>query len=783
MQTGGRLVQYVEGLRGGLAAEFRRQFDALRLAAGKRRRPLPQRHISQAQIHQGVQHRRQFGQIAEKDGGVGDGRFQYLMDVPAPVFDPQYLRVEASAAAVGADDLDIAQEMHPDPFDAGALTALAATTLVVEREQALAQPFLDRRGLFGEKRTDAVEEAGIGCGVAAGSAADGRLVDGDQLADRAGSGCDVGGGFRDQLGQQRRLARAGDSGDYVEGAETEIHIDVAQVVQAGAAHFQQARYRTRLFRRPTAVFAAQESPGAACQQDRVVGVGQQVGGRTGEEHLAALVAGRRADVDQPVGLEHGLPVVFDHDHRVALVHQPSQHCQQPVVVPGMQADGRLVQHVGHVAQTGPDDGRQPDALGFASGQRRSRSIQCQVLQSQFPQQSGAPQNRRSDLFADRRIPRREFHPAEKAVELLDRQRGHRGDSHPGETHGARFLLQTGSRAHRAGSGAGEAQDVLVPVAAEDLLHHRNDAVVEAFLARPGGDAAPFQAGFQGVFAEGDADAAAAVEYDAALFVGQIAPGDVHVEAVGAADLVQHVHRHLRVDDVAAVCGYPQGALAQRAAGIGDQQFGVDGVLDAEAAAGGTSSDAVEREHPARQGRGVRSGARPFAETGVEQPQMVVEFAHGADGRARIAHGGLLVHGDGGAEVVDPLGFGPSHLAQQAAGAGGERLQVAALSLDANGVEGQRRLARAGYSGHHHQLVVGDVQVDVLQVMGGGAADFDCAANGFGGGHFRNSSPAWVSALGGFLQSAPWEAPWPGRSASDRKRIRSSRRGGRAVSAA
>ena len=66
----------------------------------------------------------------------------------------------------------------------------------------------------------------------------------------------------------------------------------------------------------------------------------------------------------------GVLVVLDHDQRVAQVAQPGQGLDQPAVVPLVQPDRRLVQHVEHADQAGADLGGQPDALRLAAGQRR-----------------------------------------------------------------------------------------------------------------------------------------------------------------------------------------------------------------------------------------------------------------------------------------------------------------------------------------------------------------------------------------------------------------------------
>jgi hypothetical protein len=65
-----------------------------------------------------------------------------------------------------------------------------------------------------------------------------------------------------------------------------------------------------------------------------------------------------------------------------------------------------------------------------------------------------------------------------------------------------------------------------------------------------------------------------------------------------------------------------------------------------------------------------------------------------------------------------------HLAQELAGVGRQRLDVAALALGVEGVEGQRRLARAGHAGEDHQLPLGDGQLVDAQVVLAGAAHDD-----------------------------------------------------------
>ena len=72
--------------------------------------------------------------------------------------------------------------------------------------------------------------------------------------------------------------------------------------------------------------------------------------RPGDHDLAAVLAGPRPDVHYPVSRPDRVLVVLDHDQRVAEVAQPEQRVEQPVVVPLVQPDRRLVQHVQHADQ-------------------------------------------------------------------------------------------------------------------------------------------------------------------------------------------------------------------------------------------------------------------------------------------------------------------------------------------------------------------------------------------------------------------------------------------------
>ena len=110
------------------------------------------------------------------------------------------------------------------------------------------------------------------------------------------------------------------------------------------------------------------------------------------------------------------------------------------------------------------------------------------------------------------------------------------------------------------------------------------------------------------------------------------------------------------------------------------------------------------------------GAVRVTDAGVEQPQVVVDLGDGADGGPRVAVGRLLVDRDGRRQALDEVDVGLVHLAQELPGVGGQRLDVAALALGEDRVEGQARLAGPGQPGEHDQSVAGKVERDVLEVV-------------------------------------------------------------------
>jgi hypothetical protein len=118
------------------------------------------------------------------------------------------------------------------------------------------------------------------------------------------------------------------------------------------------------------------------------------------------------------------------------------------------------------------------------------------------------------------------------------------------------------------------------------------------------------------------------------------------------------------------------------------------------------------------------GAVRIADARVEQAQVVVDLRDGANRRARVVRGGLLLDRDGRRQALDEVDVGLLHQLQELPGVRGQRLDVAALALGVERVEGERALARAGQARDHDQPVARQVEIEVLEVVRACAADAD-----------------------------------------------------------
>ena len=108
--------------------------------------------------------------------------------------------------------------------------------------------------------------------------------------------------------------------------------------------------------------------------------------------------------------------------------------------------------------------------------------------------------------------------------------------------------------------------------------------------------------------------------------------------------------------------------------------------------------------------------------GEQQTQVVVDLGDGADRRPGVAVCRLLIDGHRRGQALDEVDVRFVHLAEELAGIGRQRLDVAALALGEDRVEGQAGLAGPGQPGEHDEGVAGQFEADVLEVVLSGTTD-------------------------------------------------------------
>ncbi len=638
MQAGGRLVEDIEGAACRPARQLLGQLDPLRLAARKGGRRLAHMHIAQADALEGlhlVAHRRHG---LEKVGGLLDGHVQDVRDRLALEQDLQGFAVVALALADVAGDVDVGQEVHLDLDQPVALTSFAAPALDVEAEPSGAiAAGLGLRQLA-EPVADGLEGARIGGRVGPGRAANGRLVDIDDLIEifqaldpLVGRGRVRGvvqpasRGLIEGLDGEGGLAAAGHPGDAGEHAHRDLAGDVLQIVAPGADDLQQlllvdgpALFRHRDFARPGQILAGQ-----------AFRVGHDVGWLALGDDLAAMNAGGRAHVDHMVGGENRLLVMFDHQHRIAQVAQALEADQQPVIVALVQADGGFVQHIEHAGQARADLRGQPDTLALAAGQGAGIARQVQIVQAHIHEEAQAVVDLLQDPPGDFHLLVRQgfFQTFEPIAGLADGQQRDLGHVFAGDLHRQGFGFQAIAVAGFAG---------------------RIGLITAQLLAHPGGIGlapAPLQIGqhaLEGlvdlIFAsvvvidEVDLLTAGAVQDHLAGLLGQLVPGDIHREVIMAGQGLQG----LGVEGRRPLGPRRHRALVQALVLVRNDHVGVKGQLGPQTVADRAGAEGVvEREQPRLDLADGEAGHRTGELLGKQQPPRLLlvlflnrPFGHG-----------------------------------------------------------------------------------------------------------------------------------------------------------
>ena len=603
VKAGGGLVQDIDGLARGALAELRGQLHPLGLAAGQLGGGLAQLHIAQAHLLQGFQAVIDPGQVLKEGHGLVYGHFQHFIDVLALVAHLQGLPVVALALTHLAGDVDVRQEVHFDLQKAVAGTGFAPAAPGIEGEPSRAiAPALGVGG-GGKQLPNVVEKPGVGGGVRPGGAADGALVDVDDLVQillaldpvvlaRPGLGAVQVGPqlFKEDLVDQGGLAAAGHAGDTGEGTQREGYVDVAQVVLRGAHHLQVLSVAL-----PALLgYGDLPPPGKVVGGKGVFAGHDLLRGAAGHD-LAPVDARSGADVHNIVRRAHGVLVVLHHQQGVAQVPQVLHGLQQHVVVPLVKADGGLVQDIEHSHEGGADLSGQTDTLALAAGQGPRLPAEGQVLKAHGAQEAQAVFDLLQNPLGNHGLGGIELQLVNKRQCFVHTLAAVGVDVQPAHGDGQGLLLQalaltggTGALGHALlqlplhGVGLG------LPVAPLQIVDNALKGLVQGTLA-PGL-----------VVVEGELLPIGAVQNDVQHLFGQILDGGVQLEFILFGQGVKvHPGDAIGLDVVPARGS--DGPLHNGQILVGDNHVRVNLHLGAQTHTGGAGAEGViEGEHPGRQ---------------------------------------------------------------------------------------------------------------------------------------------------------------------------------------
>ena len=136
---------------------------------------------------------------------------------------------------------------------------------------------------------------------------------------------------------------------------------------------------------------------------------------------------------------------------------------------------------------------------------------------------------------------------------------------------------------------------------------------------------------------------------------------------------------------------------------------------------------------------------------VQQPEVVVDLGDGADGRARVAAGRLLVDRDRRRQSLDEVHVRLVHLTQELPRVRRQRLDVPSLALGEDGVEGEARLPGPGQPGEDDERVPRQLERDVAQIVLASTANDEPVSHA---GHRMCPSDSSDSPLFEHRRSAP-----------------------------
>ncbi len=325
VEAGGGFVQDIQRVSAAAAHEFCRQFHALRLAAGHGGGGLAQVDIAQPHFLKGLEFAQNFIMVRKEGHRFIDGHIEHIGNIFSFVPHFQGFPVVPRAVAHFAGHVDIRKKLHFYLDDAIAVASLAAAAFHIETEATrFVAPHFRLRGLA-VKFANIIEYTGIGGRIRPGRAADGLLIDVDDLihvlhafhgiilaGTVGGVIFDIAQSLVQNFIDQGTFPRARFAGDYGESAQRNGHIDVFQIVFRCPFDGEEKAISFSPLRRKGDIFLAAKVHAG----DRVFHL-LHVLRRSFCHHAAAVFAGAGADVHHPIGGANGVFVMLHHDQRIS----------------------------------------------------------------------------------------------------------------------------------------------------------------------------------------------------------------------------------------------------------------------------------------------------------------------------------------------------------------------------------------------------------------------------------------------------------------------------------
>ena len=174
--------------------------------------------------------------------------------------------------------------------------------------------------------------------------------------------------------------------------------------------------------------------------------------RPGVHHSAAVLPGAGAELEHEIGLLDRRQIVLDDDDGIARVAKPVKQPEQPVDVPRMQPDRRLVQHVQRVHQVRAERVGQGDALGLAAGESAGLTVERQIAQPDIAKIAHPGVELIDNQLRHRAFPGSERELLQPLVYGVHRAVRHRPDGVIPDSHGKGVRVEAGPAALGAGLG-------------------------------------------------------------------------------------------------------------------------------------------------------------------------------------------------------------------------------------------------------------------------------------------------------------------------------------------